>query len=117
MKRERHYYVYIMANEWNTTFYVGQTNNLLSRAEEHKTGFNEGSFSKQYHLTKLVYYEVADSRISALEREHQLKNWRREWKINLIRSMNPTMEDLTRNLYEDGDAETSSASSRKETEP
>lgn len=107
MKRERHYYVYIMTNEWETTLYIGMTNNLIRRVREHKEGIVEG-FTKRYHVKKLVYYEAADTAYAAIAREKQLKNWHREWKLNLIRTMNPTMTDLYPLLLK-GDAETSSA--------
>ena len=94
MKHERHYYVYIITNTWNTTLYIGVTNNLLRRIQEHKSGANK-SFSKRYHLTKLVYYEETGDVRVAIEREKQLKRWHREWKMNLIKQQNPTFRDLS----------------------
>lgn len=93
MKYERQYFVYILTNTWDTTLYIGVTNNLIRRVAEHRAGIKEG-FTKRYHLTKLVYYEVSDSIIEAIEREKQLKRWHRDWKFNLIRSMNPELKDL-----------------------
>lgn len=109
MKRERHYYVYIITNTWDTTLYVGVTNNLERRIREHRTKLNPNSFSAQYHLWKLVYYEAGEDAYAAISREKQLKNWHREWKFKLIRSMNPTMKDLAEELFGEGATETSSA--------
>ncbi len=88
------------------TLYIGFTNNLVRRMYEHKKGIIEG-FSKKYNLTKLVYYEIFTDVQQAIRREKQLKNWHREWKINLIESANPEWEDLSKDWGID--AETSSA--------
>jgi putative endonuclease len=61
---------------------------------EHKYKLVEG-FTNKYNLNKLVYYEVTSDIRSALEREKQLKNWHRNWKINLINSFNPMWKDLS----------------------
>jgi len=89
----RSYFVYIVTNFSNTTFYVGVTNNLERRIYEHKNGLVDG-FSRKYNLKKLVYFEEYNDVRVALEREKQLKRWHREWKLNLIRSMNFEMRDL-----------------------
>lgn len=86
--------VYIMTNYKNTTFYIGVTNNLLRRVMEHKAKLNKG-FSSKYNTTKLVYFELTSSIEDALNREKQLKNWHRDWKINLIKSSNPDFENLS----------------------
>ena len=87
-------YVYILSNKKRTTFYTGVTNNLSRRLLEHKEG--KGSiFTSKYNLFELVYYEVILGIEQAIKREKQLKNWHREWKINLIRSINPEMKDLS----------------------
>ena len=87
------YYVYILTNTYRTTFYIGVTNHLLRRVTEHHE--NKGStYTKKYKIHTLVYYEEYTSITEAIQREKQLKNWRREWKINLIQSMNPTLKDL-----------------------
>jgi putative endonuclease len=88
------YYVYIMANKWNTVFYTGVTNNLTRRADEHLYA-SVADFTKKYQIKKIVYVEEYNSIIEAIQREKQLKNWHREWKINLVRSMNPMFKDLT----------------------
>ncbi len=102
----KHGYVYIMSNFKRTTFYIGVTNNLLRRVMEHREGKIPG-FTQRYKLKYLVYYEESDSIKVAIAREKQLKNWHREWKTNLIKSMNPEMRDLTRGLLdgEGSDAE------------
>ncbi|TAN33047.1 GIY-YIG nuclease family protein [Patescibacteria group bacterium] len=88
------FYVYILTNIINTVLYVGITNNLERRLEEHKNGINEG-FTKQYNLKKLVYYEVFLDPRDAINREKQIKNWHRQWKINLVKGLNPTLKDLS----------------------
>ena len=86
-------YVYIMSNQYRTTFYIGVTNNLDVRVWQHIN--NEGSdFVKKYKLYDLVYYEYFEIIEHAIDREKQLKNWHREWKINLIKTKNPDMKDL-----------------------
>jgi len=94
--RKRKFYAYITTNKHNTTFYIGITGNLLERMYQHKNGLAEG-FTKRYKLTKLVYYEEFDSAYSAIRREKQLKNWHRDWKINLIKENNSNFEDLSEN--------------------
>jgi putative endonuclease len=101
------YYVYILANN-SKTLYIGITNNLLRRIYEHKHKLIEG-FTKKYNLTKLVYYETTNSINDAIKREKQLKNWHRQWKINLIESINKEWKDLSSEWLNSGDAETSSA--------
>ena len=86
--------VYIMTNYLNTTLYIGVTNDLLRRVFEHKTKFNDG-FTAKYNLNKLVYFEITNSIEDALNREKQLKNWKRDWKIELIKKTNPEFKDLS----------------------
>lgn len=86
-------YVYIMSNKNRTTFYVGVTNDLNRRVQEHKDG-NGSIFTSKYKLFDLVYYEVILSIKNAIAREKQLKKWHKDWKINLIKSVNPEMKDL-----------------------
>jgi len=91
--KERQYYVYIMGNKADTVFYTGITNNLLSRAVNHKEGINEG-FTKRYRIKKLLYYESCETIEGAITREKQIKAGSRQNKINLITSMNPGWNDL-----------------------
>ena len=74
-----------MSNYKRTTFYIGVTNSLERRVFEHKQGLIPG-VTQRYRLKYLVYYEVHDSMYRAIAREKQLKNWHREWKINLIKN-------------------------------
>lgn len=90
------YYVYIMGNS-KPVLYVGVTNNLIRRVYEHKQKFIKG-FTKQYNLEKLLYFETATSIEEALKREKQLKNWHRDWKLNLIQKQNPAFKDLYETL-------------------
>lgn len=67
-------------------------NNLERRVREHKS-FEGSGFTSRYNLTHLVYYEISDI-VTAIKREKQLKRWHREWKLNLIKELNPTLVDL-----------------------
>ena len=87
------YYVYIMTNN-SKTLYIGVSNDLNRRIYEHKNKLIEG-FTKKYNMTKLVYYETCNSVGDAIRREKQLKNWHRQWKINLIESVNKEWKDLS----------------------
>ncbi len=69
------------------------THDLIKRTYQHKNHIVD-SFTKKYNIHELVYFEEYDRAIDAIKREKQLKNWHREWKINLIRSTNPCMKDL-----------------------
>ena len=107
------YYVYILTNKSNGVLYIGMTNNLPRRILEHKQKLVKG-FTEKYNCTELVDCEETNSVIAAIAREKQLKNWHRQWKINLITEMNPNWEDLADKWgllgdLENGDAETSSA--------
>ena len=93
--KAHNYYVYILSNWNNKVLYVGMTNNLERRLFEHKNKMVEG-FTKKYNLNKLVYYELTNDVNSAIKREKEIKKWRREKKINLVESLNPTWEDLSR---------------------
>ncbi len=87
------YFVYILASKRNGTLYVGVTNDLTRRAVEHRTSALEG-FTKQHEVHHLVYFEPHDSIEDAILREKKLKKWRRQWKIDLIETANPTWKDL-----------------------
>ncbi len=86
-------YVYIMINNIRTTFYIGVTADLKTRIADHKNGIGS-VFTTKYKLTDLMYFEDFPDIYQAIDREKKLKNWRREWKINLIKSVNPEMKDL-----------------------
>jgi putative endonuclease len=90
-------HVYIMSNLYLTTFYIGVTSDLRTRVWQHING--EGSaFVKKYNLYYLLYFENFERVTDAIDREKQLKKWHRDWKINLIKSINPQMVDLKADL-------------------
>ena len=86
-------YVYILASGRNGTLYVGVTSNLIKRIYEHKNNLVKG-FSQKYSVHNLVYFEQFEDIEQAIEREKQLKHWKRYWKIKLINTINPAWEDL-----------------------
>jgi putative endonuclease len=87
------YAVYILASKRNGTLYVGFTSDLVKRIYEHKHDFVEG-FTKKYRIHTLVYYEVGGNYEGTLQREKQIKEWQRKWKIELIERHNPEWKDL-----------------------
>jgi putative endonuclease len=92
--RARRFYVYIMTNRQRShVLYTGVTGNLLRRVFEHKNKLVPG-FTSRYNLTRLVYYESFAFPDAAIEREKEIKGWRRSKKIRLIESMNPHWYDL-----------------------
>jgi putative endonuclease len=91
-------FVYILTNERRTTLYIGVTNNLEGRLWQHQN--REGStFTRQYNLTVLIYYETFPDPTSAIAREKQLKGWKREKKEALIATLNPNWYDLAPTLF------------------
>ena len=94
---KKSYFVYILTNFEETTFYIGVTSNLQKRIWEHKNKIVKG-FTKKYNVDKLVYFEQTEDVETALNREKQLKRWHRQWKINLIKEFNPEMKDLFDNI-------------------
>ena len=88
------YYVYILSNKINSTLYVGMTNDLKRRIFEHKNKLIPG-FTEKYNVNKLVYFETVSDVKAAIQREKNLKNWNRSWKIELIKKNNPTFKDLS----------------------
>jgi putative endonuclease len=87
------YWVYILASRPGGTLYVGVTNDLIRRIFEHREGVVRG-FTKRYGVKMLVYYEEHATVEAAIQREKNIKHWSREWKIDLILSMNPDWRDL-----------------------
>ena len=85
--------VYILASKRNGTLYIGVTSDLVKRMWEHRNDMVEG-FTKRYAVHQLVWYEVHEGMESAIEREKQLKEWKRKWKLELIESTNPSWQDL-----------------------
>jgi len=90
---EKQSYIYILTNYEQTTLYIGVTNNLVRRTFIHKKKLNKG-FSKNYNLTRLVYYEIFSNITEAIAREKQLKGGSRQKKIDLINKFNPNWDDL-----------------------
>ena len=86
-------YVYIVCNKAYGTLYVGVTTNLAKRVSEHREHLVAG-FTNKYGLERLVWYECHESIEEAITREKQIKEWRRDWKVNLVQSMNPDWRDL-----------------------
>ncbi len=90
----KNYYVYILASQKRGTLYIGVTNNLERRIEEHKAKEVAG-FTNKYNISKLVYFENTSNIEIAINREKVLKHWKREWKVDLIESVNPNWNDLS----------------------
>ncbi len=86
-------YVHILASRKNGTLYVGVTRDLIRRIYEHKSGVVEG-FTKKYKVDQLVWFDHSESIIVAIQREKQIKAWKRDWKIQLIEQANPYWNDL-----------------------
>jgi len=89
-------YIYILTNKPRGVLYIGLTTNLIKRVDDHKNKRTDG-FAKKYNLTTLVYYERQESLDQAAHRERLMKKWKRQWKIELVETMNPNWYDL----YED----------------
>jgi len=89
---ENNYYVYILTNKSNT-LYIGVTNDLIRRLYEHKNKLAPG-FTRKYNINKLVYYEVFDGPETAIRKEKEIKGWNRKKKIELIKKVNPSFEEL-----------------------
>jgi putative endonuclease len=89
-------YVYIMSNRHRTTIYIGVTSDLERRVYEHKNSLIKG-FTEKYKLFDLVYFEEIFGMQNAIDREKQLKTWKKEWKWDLIKSKNPRLVDLAKN--------------------
>ena len=88
------YYVYILANVTNVTIYTGVTNDLIRRVYEHRHEADPKSFTAQYKVHKLVYFEETTDVRAALEREKQIKSWKRAKKNSLVATVNPLWQDL-----------------------
>ncbi|HSW36914.1 MAG TPA: GIY-YIG nuclease family protein [Candidatus Saccharimonadales bacterium] len=93
----KHWYVYILASQRNGTLYVGVTNDLARRGDEHKAKATK-SFTQKHSVNTLVYFEAYDSPEEAISREKNLKAWQRAWKIRLIEEVNPGWKDLSKEL-------------------
>ena len=87
------FYVYLLASRRQGTLYVGVTRDLVRRVYEHKHKATQG-FTKRYSVDRLVWFEFYDDPLTAIEREKEIKKWRRAWKIELIEETNPDWRDL-----------------------
>ncbi|MGR7994176.1 MULTISPECIES: GIY-YIG nuclease family protein [unclassified Xanthobacter] len=90
---ERRYFVYLLASKPRDTLYVGVTNDLTRRVFEHRLGTGTG-FTSRYHVHRLVWFEIHDTALAAIQREKRLKAWLRQWKIDLVEKSNPEWRDL-----------------------
>ncbi|HHF3094327.1 TPA: GIY-YIG nuclease family protein [Vibrio diabolicus] len=86
--------VYILTSNNNVVLYTGVTSQMPQRIWQHKNGVVEG-FTKKYNVHKLVYFELFDDMATAITREKQLKQWKRKWKLDLVRETNPNFLDLS----------------------
>ncbi len=93
-ERSSMYYVYILASRRHGTLYIGVTNSLQKRLEQHRGG-EDSSFVKAHSVYRLVYVESYDRADEAIAREKQLKRWKRDWKIELIERENLEWRDLS----------------------
>ena len=91
--RNYNYYVYILTSYYGRAMYIGFTNNLERRIQEHKSGLIEG-FTQKYQIHKLVYYEYYQNASAAITREKELKGWKRERKNALVQSVNPEWKEI-----------------------
>jgi len=89
--------VYILSSQRNGTLYVGVTSNLVQRIWQHKNDLVDG-FTKNYQVHMLVWYEQHESMESAIVREKQIKESKRQWKLELIEKSNPYWNDLYKTI-------------------
>jgi putative endonuclease len=94
---DRDPFVYILASRFRGTIYTGVTSDLMRRIWEHRSGIRS-HFPALYAAFRLVHFEPFGDMELAIRREKQLKNWHRQWKINLIEEKNPHWDDLAVNL-------------------
>ncbi|MDT0649967.1 GIY-YIG nuclease family protein [Autumnicola edwardsiae] len=87
------YFDYIMTNQYRTTFYVGVSQDLKRRISQHAGGTGS-KFTSKYNLTDLIYFEEYNDVNQSILREKQLKNWKKDWKLDLIRGKNPELRTL-----------------------
>jgi putative endonuclease len=92
------YYVYIVSSD-RGTLYVGVTNNIVRRVYEHKQGEGTG-FTSRYKVHRLVYFEEHLEIMHAINREKEIKKWRRSKKVKLVKSVNPKWDDLSDGWYD-----------------
>lgn len=93
MSENQLYYCYMLSNKNRTVLYIGYTDNLKRRISQHKNG-NGALFTKKYSVFDLVYFESFVEKKEAKKRERQLKNWKKDWKWDLVKGMNPDLKIL-----------------------
>jgi len=91
------FYVYMLASKRNGTLYIGSTDDLATRIGQHRSGAVP-SFTGRYGVFTLVWFEIHETRASALERERAMKHWRRAWKFALIEKENSGWNDLSSSI-------------------
>ena len=91
--------IYIISNISGSSLYTGHTDNLGQRMQEH-IHKSFGGFSAKYKCHRLMWFETHPTREAAFTRERQIKRWKREWKLNLIKEPNPSLDDLYPTLTE-----------------
>jgi putative endonuclease len=91
-------FVYILSNAGRSTLYIGVTNDIRRRLQEHKEGHGS-TFASTYNVRDLMYYEGFRTIVQAIEREKQLKKWHSTWKWNLIKAHNATLADLSSEVF------------------
>ncbi len=89
----KQYYVYILSNKPKGTLYTGVTSDLIKRVWQHKSSLVDG-FTKKYDIKNLVYYQIHEDIVQAINYEKKIKSWKRDWKIQLIEKENPNWLDL-----------------------
>jgi putative endonuclease len=89
----RSYWVYILASRPRGTLYIGVTNGIIRRVEQHRTG-KASNFTRKYKVYLLVWFQEYGSVREAIQREKTMKEWPRDWRINLIEQDNPHWIDL-----------------------
>ena len=89
------YFVYFLSNYTKTVLYVGVTNDLQRRLQEHRSHLTPNSFTSKYNCYYLMWFESHNDIKNAIAREKQLKNWKRAWKDALIQAKNPNWDDLS----------------------
>lgn len=94
------YYVYILTNKAKTVLYTGVTNNLKIRLQQHKDALNPNSFTAKYNVHFLLYFEKFTSIQMAIAKEKEIKGWKKDKKIILIKTINPELNFLN-NLFEE----------------
>ena len=98
MARDYNFSVYIMTNRHDSVLYIGMTNSLTRRVDQHQGGEIQG-FTAHYRCHKLIYHEHYDHVLDAIARETQLKKWSRAKKVKLINQHNPQWKDLADELW------------------